>query len=85
MTDIAIIAAVAAFVGVVVLVELASAVLPLVIILACVPPHERPVLLELVAATGGGGRLRVFRTLRLVGATRRSTPYTHTRDTRVGR
>ncbi|GAA1891939.1 hypothetical protein [Asanoa iriomotensis] len=85
MTDIALIAAVAAFVGLVVVVELAAAVLPLVIILTCVPPSERRVLVELVTATGGGGRLRVGRVLRLIGALDRNAPYAHTRDARAGR
>ncbi|GIF77147.1 hypothetical protein [Asanoa siamensis] len=80
MGDVAVIAAVAVFVGLVVLVELASAVLPVVIIITCVPPHERPALVALVEATGGR-RLRLGRALRLAVV---ALGDTHTRDTRPG-
>ncbi|SNT64157.1 hypothetical protein SAMN05421812_116123 [Asanoa hainanensis] len=71
MEHIALVGMIGAFVGVVVVVELAAAVLPLVIILAYVPPGERAALTELIAATDSSRRLRVGRALRLAVAARR--------------
>jgi len=78
---IALVGAVGAFVGLVVVVELAAAVLPLVIILTFVPPCERAVLAELIAATDSSRRLRVGQALRLAVEARRVERATRTRDT----
>jgi hypothetical protein len=80
MEHIALIATVGSFVGFVVLVELAAAVLPLVIILAFVPPHEREALAEIVGATDSTRRLRLGRALRLAVMARRAERATRTRD-----
>lgn len=81
MEHIALVGAVGAFVGLVVVVELAAAVLPLVIILAFVPACERAVLADLIAAADSSRRLRVGRALRLAVAARRAERATHMRDT----
>jgi hypothetical protein len=72
MEHIAVIGAVGAFVVLIVLVELASAVLPLVILIACVPPHDRQALAELLAATDSSRKLRVGRALRVAIKARRA-------------
>ena len=77
--------AVGAFVGLVVVVELAAAVLPLVIILTFVPPGERAALTELIAATDSSRRLRIGRALRLAVEMRRVERATRTRDTVASR
>ena len=71
MEHVALVGMVGAFVGLVVVVELAAAVLPLVIILTYVPPGDRAVLAELIAAADSSRRLRVGRALRLAVAARR--------------
>ncbi|MEV4623534.1 hypothetical protein AB0J74_33105 [Asanoa sp. NPDC049573] len=82
MEHIALIATVGSFIGFVVLVELAAAVLPVVIILAFVPPHERAGLAELVGAADGSRRLRVGQALWIAMVARRTT---RTRDALAGR
>ncbi|MEV4537854.1 hypothetical protein AB0J82_29155 [Asanoa sp. NPDC049518] len=71
MEHIALVGVVGAFIGMVVVVELVAAVLPLIIILAYVPPCDRAALTELIAATDSSRRLRVSRALRLAVAARR--------------
>jgi hypothetical protein len=85
MEHMALIATVGSFVGFVVLVELATAVLPLVIILAFVPPHERAALADLVAATGSNRRLRFGGALRLAVVARRAERATRARDALASR
>jgi hypothetical protein len=63
-----------AFVLFVVTVELLAAVLPLLVVLAFVPPNERPALVEVMAATDGSRRLRLWSALRLVMARRGTEP-----------
>jgi hypothetical protein len=85
MEHIALIATVGSFVGFVVLVELAAAVLPLVIILAFVPPHEREVLAEIVGATEVARRLPIGRALHLAVMARRAERATRARDALASR
>ncbi|MET0415745.1 MAG: hypothetical protein ABW022_06965 [Actinoplanes sp.] len=54
-----------------VVVELVAAVLPLVLIVALVPHHERRDLAELLAAADSSRRLRLWPALRIAVATRR--------------
>jgi hypothetical protein len=62
--------AVMAFVGFVVAVELAAAVLPLVVVLVWVPPEERPALAALITAARGSRKLTIWSAIRLVAARR---------------
>ena len=55
----------------VVLTEIVSAVLPLVIVLTCVPERERDSLARLLAVCDSSRRLRVWSALRLAVAMRR--------------
>jgi hypothetical protein len=55
----------------VVLSELAAAVLPLIIVLTCVPERERDALARVLAAVDSSRRLRVWPALRLAVALRR--------------
>jgi hypothetical protein len=54
-----------------VLTELVAAALPVVIVLAVVPPEEREGLAKLLAACDSSRKLRLWRTLRLAVRTRR--------------
>ncbi len=62
---------VALLVALVVLTELVSAVLPLIIVLACVPDRERETLARVLAACDSSRRLRVWPALRLAVTLRR--------------
>lgn len=69
--SIAIVAAVSAVVILVVFVELAAAVLPMLIVLAAVPPEERQDLAELIAACDSSRKLRLWPALRVAVEARR--------------
>ena len=56
---------------VLVLTELAAAVLPVIIVIAVVPPEEREGLARLLAACDSSRRLRLWPTLRLAVRARR--------------
>lgn len=63
---------VAAVVVTVVLTELATATLPILIVVLLVPPEERADLAELVAAIDSSRRLRLWPALRVAVAARRA-------------
>jgi putative exporter of polyketide antibiotics len=74
MSDLAIFTIVAGLVTLFILVELACAVLPLLIVVTMVAPEERRALAELIAATDRSRRLRLWRALRLAVLARRARP-----------
>ncbi|WP_157442067.1 hypothetical protein [Actinoplanes awajinensis] len=53
--------------------ELVVAVLPMIIVIAFIPPVERPGVATVLAAAGGSRRLRLWRALRLAVKARRLT------------
>ena len=65
MSDFAVLAAVAVLVGLFVLVEVAAAVLPLIIVMTLVPAAERRDLAAVLAATDSSRKLRLWPALRL--------------------
>lgn len=65
MNGLAVPAAVAALVLLFLVTELAAAVLPLLIVIVCVPPQHRDALARLVAAADSSRRLRLWSALRL--------------------
>jgi len=71
MQALVIVGCVVAFVLVVVLVELAAAVLPLVVVVSFVPPEQRPELARLLAAVDSTPKLRLWPALRLAVLARR--------------
>lgn len=71
MTQIAVLAAVAALVMLFVLAEIAAAVLPLIIVVTMVPPEERHQLAQLIAACDSSRRLRIWPALRVAVKARR--------------
>ncbi|BCJ55620.1 hypothetical protein Asp14428_70950 [Actinoplanes sp. NBRC 14428] len=71
MSDLMIIGMVAGIVVFVVVVELAAAVLPVLIVVTLVPPEERHGLAECLAAADSSRRLRVWRALRAAVVNRR--------------
>jgi hypothetical protein len=71
MHTLVIVAGVMAFVLLVVLVELAAALLPLVFVVLCVPPEQRPELARLLAVVDSSPKLRLWRALRLAALARR--------------
>jgi hypothetical protein len=71
MDSVAVFVTVAIVVVLAVFVELVAAVLPMIIVLALVPPEERHGLAELIAATDSSRKLRVWPALRLAVAARR--------------
>ena len=71
MNEFAVLAAVAALVMLFVLVEVASAVLPLIIVLTLVPPGERQELANLIAACDSSHKLRIWPALRIAVQARR--------------
>ena len=71
MNEFAVLAAVAALIMLFVLVEVASAVLPLIIVLTLVPPGERQELANLIAACDSSHKLRIWPALRLAVQARR--------------
>ncbi|GID27209.1 hypothetical protein [Paractinoplanes brasiliensis] len=64
-------AIVAAVVGLVVICELLAAVIPVIVVIAFVPPEERHTLADLLAATDSSRRLRLWPALRAAVAARR--------------
>ncbi|WP_229068213.1 hypothetical protein [Actinoplanes sp. DH11] len=70
MTDYVVIVALGAL-AVIVVTELLAAVLPVVIVIAMVPPHEREGLARLLAACDSSRRLRLWPALRLAVMMRR--------------
>lgn len=71
MNQFAVLAAVAALVMLFVFAEVAAAVLPLIVVLAVVPPGQRRELAELIAACDSSRRLRLWRALRVAVKARR--------------
>jgi hypothetical protein len=71
MNELAVMAAVAAFIFVVVLMEIAAAALPLIIVITLVPPGERAELADLLAACDSSRRLRLWTALHAAVAARR--------------
>jgi len=71
MGSLAIFATVGGLVVFFILAELAAAVLPILIVVALVPPEERHGLAELIAATDSSRRLRIWPALRLAVMARR--------------
>ncbi len=71
MNEIAVLAAVAALVMLFVLAEIAAAVLPIIIVVALVPPHEREDLAKVIAACDSSRKLRLWRALRVAVEARR--------------
>ena len=63
--------------------ELLAAVLPLLIVLAFVPPAQRSVLADLLAASDSSRRLRCWPALRLAVASRRSARAAQARERTV--
>jgi len=72
MTSLAVVATVAGLVAFLIVSEVVAAVLPLVIVVAFVPPEERRGLAELLAATDSSRRLRLWPALRAAATARRS-------------
>jgi hypothetical protein len=72
MNDFAILAAVAALVMLFVLAEIAAAVLPVIIVVALVPPEEREGLAKVIAACDSSSKLRVWSALRVAVSARRT-------------
>jgi hypothetical protein len=58
--------------AVIVLTELVAAVLPVIIVIAMVPPHERDGLARLLAACDSSRRLRLWPALRVAVRARRT-------------
>ncbi|WP_127503086.1 hypothetical protein [Actinoplanes solisilvae] len=67
----ALFATVAALVALCVLAELLAAVVPLVVVIAFVPPEERPALAVTLAAADSSRRLRLWPALRVAVTARR--------------
>jgi hypothetical protein len=72
MTDLAVLAAVASLVALFVFAEIVAAVLPVIIVVALVPPAERDSLARLVAACDSSPKLRIWPALRLAVRARRA-------------
>jgi hypothetical protein len=72
MNDVAVLAAVSALVMLFVLAEIAAAVLPVIIVVALVPPEEREGLAKVIAACDSSRKLRVWPALRLAVTARRA-------------
>jgi hypothetical protein len=70
MTGFLVIVAVIAL-AVIVVAELVAAVLPVVIVIAMVPPHERDALARLLAVCDSSPKLRLWPTLRVAVRARR--------------
>ena len=64
-------AVIAALVVLIVLTEIAAAVVPLIIVLTCVPAADRPALAHLIAACDNSRKLRAWPALRAAVAYRR--------------
>lgn len=74
MSGLAVFAVVTALVFLVIMVELAAAALPMIIVLMFVPPEERPGLARLLAAIDSSRRLRLWPALRAAVRARNATP-----------
>jgi hypothetical protein len=86
MNEFAVLAAVAALVMLFLLIEVASAVLPLIIVLTLVPPGERQELANLIAACDSSHKLRIWPALRLaVEARRRQREQANRDDSNLNR
>ncbi len=77
MDGLVIVLVVAGLVGLVVLVELAAAVLPILIVVTLVPPEERSGVAELIAAADSSRRLRLWPALRVAVDARRASRTPH--------
>jgi hypothetical protein len=71
MDNVTILVAVVAVILLVIFVEVLSAVLPIVIVLALVPPAERHGLAELLAAADSSPKLRLWSALKVATLARR--------------
>jgi hypothetical protein len=71
MNEFAVLAAVAACVMLFVVAEIAAAALPLVLVIALVPPHQREELAKLLAACDSSRKLRLWTALRAAVKARR--------------
>jgi hypothetical protein len=71
MPELAVLAAVAGLVVLFVFAEIAAAVLPVIIVVALVPPEERDSLARVVAACDSSRKLRIWPALRLAVKARR--------------
>ena len=72
MNEFAVLAAVAGLVMLFVLAEIAAAVLPIIIVVALVPPGERDGLAKVIAACDSSPKLRIWSALRLAVEVRRA-------------
>ncbi len=71
MSDLAVVGLVVGVLMLLVLIELAVAAVPLLIVVTLVPPAERPALAACLAAADSRRRLRLWPALRLAVAARR--------------
>jgi hypothetical protein len=71
MNEFTVLCAVVALIGLFVTMEIVSAVLPLILVLALVPPQDRAGLAQVIAAADSSRKLRLWPALRLAVAARR--------------
>jgi hypothetical protein len=71
VNEFAVLAAIAALVMLFVLAEIASAVLPIIIVVALVPPEDRDALAKVIAACDSSHKLRIWPALRAAVKARR--------------
>lgn len=71
MNEFAVFCAVIALVALFLATEIASAALPLILVVALVPPEERPALAQVIAAADSSRKLRLWPALRLAVRARR--------------
>ncbi|GLY95974.1 hypothetical protein [Actinoplanes sp. NBRC 103695] len=71
MNEFTVLCAVVALIALFVTAEIVSAALPLILVVALVPPEERPALARLIAAADSSRRLRIWPALRVAVAARR--------------
>lgn len=71
MNETLVLSAIVVFLALFLATEIASAALPLILIVALVPPEERPALAQLIAATDSSWKLRLWPALRLAVRARR--------------
>ena len=81
MNQFAVLAAVATLVALFVLAEIAAAVLPLILVVALVPPEQRQELASVLAACDSSRRLRMWPALRAAVEARRRQATTGARPT----
>jgi hypothetical protein len=72
MSSFAVLITIAALIAIIAVVELVSAVLPILIVIALVPPEDRHGLAEVIAAADGSRKLRIWPALRAAVKARRS-------------